>query len=177
MFTVFPRLEQRSIPSITHRRKTMPMRSSALLAVLALFVSGCFPQGDRWTAARPQTAPANGRVTYRDEPLAGAIVVFQPVAPGGIGASSVTDSQGRFQLSTFPPQLGVVPGEYQVSISKTGPPGGLAGGENPFGENSSDASIMVVSLIPTRYGFPTKSGLTANVPEGGTDALVFHLVD
>ncbi|MBA4031779.1 MAG: hypothetical protein C0478_12940 [Planctomyces sp.] len=172
-----PRLEPGAAQSIDHRGKATPMRCLLLVGVFMFFVSGCFPQGDRWTAARPQTAPANGRVTYRDEPLAGAIVVFQPVAPGGIGASSVTDSQGRFQLSTFPPQLGVVPGEYQVSISKTGPPGGSAGDENPLGENSSDASIMVVSLIPTRYGFPTKSGLTANVPAGGTDALVFLLVD
>lgn len=149
------------------------MRLNCLLAGALLVISGCGTQTDRWKQARPETTLASGIVNYRDHPLAGAIVVFQPLEAGGVGASALTDEQGAFELKTFPPDSGVVPGEYQVSVSKTGAPGTL-----PMPEPSADPDpIRVVSLIPERYGIPAKSGLKAIVPPEGTDALVFELKD
>src|SRR5579863_8429677 len=94
-------------------------RVYALPAVMALVVFGCGQQTDRWKDARPETAPASGVVTFQGEPLEGAVVVFQPTAPDGIGASALTDGEGKFELQTFPPDFGAVPGKYVVCITKT----------------------------------------------------------
>lgn len=140
-----------------------------LIVVVALMISGCGQQKDRWLAARPATAPARGEVTYLGKPLEGAIVVFQPTAPGGIGASAVTDAQGHFVLQTFPPALGAVPGRYSVSVMKTEMPTGGTGDPN------DPSPIQAISLIPEKYSVPTMSDLTATIPEEGTEDLVFHL--
>lgn len=134
-----------------------------------LVTSGCGMQKDRWLAARPATALARGEVTFQGKPLDGAIVVFQPIAPGGIGASAVTDLQGRFELSTFPPKTGAVPGRYTVSVMKTAMPSEVAGHED------DPSPIQAISLIPEKYAVPTMSELSANIPEDGTEDLVFHL--
>jgi hypothetical protein len=137
--------------------------------VALLVISGCGTQKDRWLAARPATALARGEVTFQGKPLDGAVVVFQPMAPGGIGASAVTDFQGKFELSTFPPKSGAVPGRYIVSVMKTAMPSEVPG-------HADDPSpIHAVSLIPEKYAVPTMSELNANIPEDGTEDLVFHL--
>lgn len=140
-----------------------------LIVAIALMIAGCGRQKDRWLAARPATAPARGEVTYLGKPLEGAIVVFQPAAPGGIGASAVTDAQGHFVLQTFPPTLGAVPGRYSVSVMKTEMPTGGTGDPN------DPSPIQAISLIPEKYSIPTISELTATIPEEGTEDLVFHL--
>lgn len=144
-------------------------RISILLAVMVLMACGCGRQKDRWLAARPATTLASGEVTFEGKPLEGAIVVFQPTAPGGIGASGMTDAQGKFELKTFPPESGAVPGAYSVSILKTAMPSGA--------NNNNDDSqpVLVVSVIPNKYSIPTESGLNAQIPEAGTEDLVFHL--
>ncbi len=140
-----------------------------LIVVAVLVIAGCGRQKDRWLAARPSTAPARGEVTFQGKPLEGAIVVFQPTAPGGIGASAVTDVQGKFELRTFPPDVGAVPGRYAVSVMKTAmPSGGTGGADDP-------SPIQAISLIPEKYALPTMSDLSANIPEEGTEDLVFHL--
>jgi hypothetical protein len=145
------------------------VRLQQILIVMSLVACGCGRQTDRWLAARPATAPASGEVTFGGKPLEGAIVIFQPTAPGGIGASALTDDKGGFKLQTFPPKLGAVPGTYSVSIMKTEmPPAGTA----PADEGGP---VLVVSAIPEKYAVPTESGLVAVIPESGTEDLVFHL--
>ncbi|HEY4259139.1 MAG TPA: hypothetical protein VGM98_03220 [Schlesneria sp.] len=137
--------------------------------LVALVITGCGRQKDRWLAARPATAPARGEVTFQGKPLEGAIVVFQPTAPGGIGASAVTDIQGKFELKTFPPAAGIVPGQYAVSVMKTAMPSEVPG------HTDDPSPIQTISLIPEKYAVPTMSELSANIPEDGTEDLVFHL--
>lgn len=97
--------------------------------------------------------------------------MFQPTAPGGIGASALTDSEGKFELKTFPPDLGAVPGTYSVTITKTEMPKQSAN----TGNADDPAPIFVVSVIPERYGISSKSDLTAEIPEEGTDTIAFDL--
>jgi hypothetical protein len=149
------------------------VRFQMLGVVMAVVVCGCGRQRDRWKDARPATTPTSGEVTFQGKPLGGAIVVFQPTAPGGIGASALTDEKGKFELRTFPPELGAVPGTYSVSVMKTEMPK-----QSGSVERDDDPSpIHVISVIPDRYGTPTDSGLMANIPEQGTDGLAFHLKD
>ena len=145
-------------------------RAQTWLVSVALIISGCGIETDPWKDARPDTAPASGIVTYEGEPLAGAVIVFQPTAPGGIGASALTDAEGRFELQTFPPEPGAVPGTYAVAVMKTEMPAAAA-----TGSAGDPDPIHVVSVIPEKYAIPANSGLTAEVPDGGTDTLDFDL--
>lgn len=147
------------------------VRADQLLALIVVVISGCGTQTDRWKDAPPETAPVSGVVTFQGEPLEGAIVVFQPNAPTGMGASAVTDDDGRFELRTFPPDLGAVPGRYTVSIMKTEI---LEPSDST--ENEDDPPpIRAISLIPEKYGIPTESKLSAEIPDEGIDSLVFDL--
>ena len=69
------------------------VRAQDLLALILMVMSGCGTETDRWKTGRPETAPVSGVVTFEGEPLEGAIVVFQPNAPTGMGASAVTDDE------------------------------------------------------------------------------------
>lgn len=146
-------------------------RAPMLLVVFAVGFCGCGKKSDRWKDARPATAPASGVVTLQGAPLEGAIVVFQPAAPGGIGASALTDAQGKFELKTFPPDLGAVPGKYAVTVMKTEMPKRPAGSANV----DDPDPVHVVSAIPEKYSNPALSDLTAEIPEAGTDKLAFDL--
>ncbi|MDB5338285.1 MAG: hypothetical protein JWN70_3904 [Planctomycetaceae bacterium] len=147
-------------------------RAQELLVVMTLVLSGCGEQADHWKDARPETAPASGMVTFDGEPLEGAVVVFQPTAPDGIGASALTDGEGKFELRTFPPELGAVPGKYAVSIMKTEMPKRPS---SSAGNVDDPEPIHVVSVIPQKYAIPTQSDLSAEIPESGTDTLDFEL--
>ena len=76
-----------------------------------------------------------------------------------------TDSNGRFELQTFEPQDGAVPGQYKIAVTKFEvidlPNGG----------------IKVTFFLPGMYRDPASSGLTAVVPPEGTNDLKLELVD
>lgn len=141
-----------------------------ILAVSLSIFSGCGTD-DRWKSKRPATVPAQGVVTYKNQPLSGAIVVFQPSVPEGVGASALTDQTGAFDLKAFPPDPGAVPGSYTVMILR------MDDADNrPTSEGGDDApAVLQKSLIPAKYGNPAQSGLKAEVPQAGTDSLRFDL--
>jgi hypothetical protein len=130
-------------------------------------ISGCGgPKSDR-----PSVVPARGRVTYRGEPVADAVLVFNPSTTDGFAASASTDPQGAFDLKTFPPESGAVPGTYSVAILKVSQ-------EDIYAEgNPKRGAAQPTSLIPARYGNPSKSGLQLEVPADGTDQLLIELTD
>ncbi|MCH8830716.1 MAG: carboxypeptidase regulatory-like domain-containing protein, partial [Planctomycetes bacterium] len=65
-----------------------------LLAFGLILVSGCSSDEDR-----PDTIPVSGTVMYKGKPVEGATVTFRnPEASRP--ASGVTDSKGKFQLTT-----------------------------------------------------------------------------
>ncbi|MGH7128300.1 MAG: hypothetical protein ACREJB_17495 [Planctomycetaceae bacterium] len=83
----------------------------------------------------------------------------------------MTDDAGRFELSTFPPELGAVPGQYRVTITKQV--------EDPahrdMADNEHGPSVSTKSVIPEKYADATQSGLTADVPPEGKDDFSFIL--
>jgi len=119
-------------------------------------------------------APVSGKVTMDDKPLVGATVAFQLPQPEGgkkksgvvTGAIGKTDSEGRFTLMVPTPKGnrdGAPVGKNKVTIS-------LAT-ETETG--SSKEPMMGPEQVPDRYN--TKSDLTFEVPEGGTDKANFDL--
>jgi hypothetical protein len=84
-----------------------------------------------------------------------------------LASQSVTDAQGRFELSThvgagkFKP--GIVPGKYSVAIAKL--------------DTASIATTLAPpkNLLPKKYADPKTSGLVAEVVEGRENDFEFPL--
>ena len=79
----------------------------ALHALMPL-ISGC---GE----SVPDTVSAGGTVSFNDKPLANASVNFIP--ENGKSANGVTDSQGKFTLTTFQPNDGAIVGTHKVTVT------------------------------------------------------------
>jgi hypothetical protein len=140
----------------------------SLLAVAILVVVGC---GGKDVGDRPTTMAAGGTVTYKGAPVEGASVTFSPEG-GGKAAVGKTDAQGAFTLMTFEPGDGAVAGKYTIIITKRT--------EQPEEENENSeapAAPPVKDLLPTKYGNPNTSKLTAEVTEGGENQFTFELTD
>lgn len=118
---------------------------------------------------RPQTFPVKGVVTMGGEPLAGATVMFNPVASGGSGAIALTDEQGRYKLTTFDSGDGAVAGEYRVAFVKTIYP--KQEGVDPMVAMSGDPK----NVLPLKFADSASSGFTATVVEGPDNTFDFSL--
>src|SRR5437867_12591753 len=57
-----------------------------------------------------------GTVTLDGKPFPGATVTFTPVEATGKPASGRSESDGGFQLTTFKPDDGALPGDYKVVV-------------------------------------------------------------
>src|SRR5438445_6013116 len=66
------------------------------------------------------TVKTGGSVTLEGKPVGGATVTFHPEKKEqGRVAAGLTDEDGVFQLQTFVPADGALPGDYRVTVIKT----------------------------------------------------------
>lgn len=146
-----------------------------LLSLLTVcLLQGCGGGSDRFLKNRPATVPADGVVTYKGQPLAGATIVLSPVGHEH-AAAAVTDGSGRFTLSAFPPQRGAVAGNYEVAITAIDV---LPMPELPEGVHAEDVKLPPPkSRIPQKYSNPKASGLRLEIPSGGKKDITFDLTD
>ncbi len=118
---------------------------------------GC---GDQQT----KTIRVRGVITLDDKPVKQAAVLFSPQA-GGRPATGITNEMGEFDLQTFGPSDGALPGTHIVTITLsevtgvTADPDGLSGEIAPEG-------MKVKWIVPERYSNPNTSGLSAEVKDG-----------
>lgn len=137
------------------------MRSLRLLTLCGLAVlMGCGSAEDKWKEGRLKTVPASGIVTLNGTPVADATVIFAPTNPTGVGCAAKSDANGKFELSTYPDELGAVPGSYTVMVNKIEVPP-LPGADGP----EVSGAVYAKHLIPKKYSDPTKSGLKADIPD------------
>lgn len=115
-----------------------------------------------------EIAPVAGRVTLRGQPIAGAVVTFQPISDsdGGLptvgGSTGTTDAQGNFTLWLVDSQKeGAMVGRHAVTIStgKSGP---------------ADNSRMTGELAPAAWRDGKK---TFDVEPSGTEKANFDLAE
>jgi hypothetical protein len=136
------------------------VNKSAIHWLLAAIVcGGC-------SSSATELPVVSGTVTFQGAPVEGAMVVFHP--PAGSEqqpAQAQTDAAGRFEMSTHVGQgeyqTGLAPGKYLVEIKKT--------------ELSGDFTRPPRHLLPEKYANVKTSGLSADVPPEGTEALAFVL--
>lgn len=140
---------------------------------LAVIGVGCGGAGeDKWAKDRPEVVDVEGVVTYQNQPVEGATVVFAPT-DGKHAASGLTDSSGRFTVSAFPNSEGAVPGSYKVTVTKLETPTGAEGG----GDGHSESAAVPKNLLPTKYAETAGTPLTADVPASGKTDFQFDLTD
>lgn len=128
---------------------------SSALAALCLTV-GC--------GTKSEYLPVEGRVFYKDKPLANGTVVFQPAdGPPSVGR---TTDDGIFKIEPNDRIKGARIGLNKVRISARAQP---ANGE-------SEVALGRL-LTPERYATFESSGLTAEVKPDGNEPFVFRLTD
>jgi len=135
----------------------MRRRAPATIAVLVLAcVSplGCGP-------SRPVTFPVKGTVTVGGKPVAGATVLFQPVA-GGVPGRGVTTDDGGFTLTTFESGDGAIGGRHRVAISKM-TLSGVEVTEDGVAAPVAAGEIRETWLTPRKYSSLDTSGLEVEV--------------
>lgn len=158
---------------------------AGVLSVLVLFSGGC---GGK---TRPKIIPVSGKVTYKGQPVSGAVVSFMGESSPR-SAVGKTNEQGEFTLTTYDSNDGAPVGKHAVSISK---PVKSAEGDSLDGADSGKktaqmmmqgasvrtkpkkAQSFVDSSIPVRYANPKDTGLSFEVIEGDENKFTIDLTD
>ncbi|MCC7475299.1 MAG: lipoprotein [Pirellulales bacterium] len=129
---------------------------SVILAFAVVVVAGCGPKG-------PLTIPVRGEVWYQGAALQNVpqgLVRYVPKSPDvGRQASGRIQPDGSFRLTTFQEGDGVVPGEYNISVT-------AYSSQAPTREQLESAAGAVPGpkrMIPEKYSDPLKSELTDSV--------------
>lgn len=128
-----------------------------------------------------KTYPVTGKVTYKGEPVADAVVTFRSTGMGEtVAAAGRTDSSGHYALTTYKAEDGAVAGNNLVMISKTKTEGGdpsYSDVNSPTNYGKPMPKVTIKHLIPEKYSTVEKSGLTAQVKDSGTNDFPFELKD
>ena len=84
----------------------------SISVTVGIVLTGCS------NSSRLPTYPVTGTVTLQGKPVAGAAITFVPTGSEGEAASAITDSEGKYALTTWRAGDGARPGEYRVKVSK-----------------------------------------------------------
>ena len=128
---------------------------SSLLLLVGL--SGC--GGEVSGAPAQALVPVTGKITFKNQPLAGASVVFTPRGETlGTGAFGVTDEQGAYTLTHKTNAPGVEPGEYVVLVTRMALKDG-----SPIPEGQSAADVEAVQIVPSAFSDPASESAANKV--------------
>jgi len=121
--------------------------------------------------------PVSGEVIYGGKPVQEAKVMFlSPESPRT--ASSLTDSQGRFDLTTFSKGDGAAIGEHKVAISSfTDEAVAKLSNAQQAALGRGEKIAGLPTNLPARYSSFDKSGLVASVKADGQNHFRFELKD
>lgn len=147
------------------------LASSLAVCVLLIGCSG----GKKEDPNRPARSPVSGKVTLQGAPVERATVTLRPVN-GNHSALALTDAAGRYVLGTFDKADGVVPGEYEVTITKLAPG---TGGSQPAPDdpnyNPNVKPEPPQHQLPEKYADPKTSNLKASISTAPNNSLDFDL--
>jgi hypothetical protein len=130
----------------------------------------------------PKTVSVSGKITYKDQPLAGAEVGFVSKFDNKdvLAARGVTNDSGEFTLSTYiDPQHevgGATPGDFVVIVSKIEKMDQQKIMEQ-FSTSNPSMEGLLKKLVPQKYTDAKDSPLTASVAVGASNRFEFKLED
>jgi hypothetical protein len=177
-----------ALRKVTKTMIRLRAKAGLTLAFSLLMVAGC---GDSGPKEAP-VAKAKGIVTYQGKAVAGATVTFTKEGASRTG-SGVTNSEGRFEISTYANNDGAIIGDNVVTVIKktadasSAPPvqpktpeemakamEKFSAGQQAAAETKKESG----SDIPAKYGSPATSGLKAIVSsDASKNDYKFDLVD
>jgi hypothetical protein len=111
-----------------------------------------------------------GKVTYRDAPVATGSVIFQNAA-GTVAMSANLNPDGTYQVKSAD-RNGLPPGQYKVAIN----PGSIGSGEVVLATNPGQAPAGPPP-VPSKYHSTETSGLSITVAAGDNPSFDFALTD
>lgn len=135
-----------------------------VMVVLAATALGCGSS----TPAGPALVPAEGILTLKEKPLAGATVFFYPEDQTGASCGGNTDETGKFTLWTNA-KSGAAPGRYRVTVKcytkKDGSP--LIFTEQERANGIDEEQLITAGLaklaVPSKYVHKDTTTLTAEI--------------
>src|SRR5688500_2528437 len=137
-----------------------------LLAAVLTTLAGC---------ERAGVVPVKGTVHYEGQPLPKASVTFLTQDSSGRDAHGFTDENGVFQLTTFEPNDGALPGKYKVIVQVAPEVDTSVIATTPT-EAQSAAPVKPKAggiVIPPQYSQPDQTTLVQEIP--ATGEIVFDL--
>ncbi len=127
------------------------LKTTTLGLAASLFAAGC--GGDDG----PLLGTVAGRITLDDQPLANAVVKFQPVDTEGTYSAGRTDEDGYYHLRYTRDRNGAMVGAHRVSVSTAA----------PDAEDELGNPRPVPERIPVQYN--VESTLIHEVAAGNND--------
>jgi hypothetical protein len=139
-------------------------RRPLALVALILLAAGC---GEKYPPRLPVQA-VKGRVTYRGNPAAAALLTFVPVGnpdPNALRPFAVSGDDGGFTLGSYAAGDGAPTGEYVVLVTWAGPKKGPKGDgkESSVNEGLVHEEGQMRDFLAGRYRDPKISPLRVTI--------------
>lgn len=140
------------------------------LCVLPVGLTGC------GGTSEPKIVPVSGVVTLNGVAVEGATVTFLPDDSTHSPATSKTDENGKFQLTTKTFGDGAMIGTHKIKVTQYS----TGVGKSPYDEDFASTNVeelpepVTTNAMPEKYALVTTSGLTFEVvdsEEGNTVQL------
>ncbi len=156
------------------------------LSTFSLSFLGCGGDG------LPKRVPVTGTVTHNGKAVEAATVSFHGEGAPRV-ASGVTDSSGKFTLTTYTANDGAIPGNHTVTVVKldkgavqgadaaqdgnanADPEAGGAAYAKAMALAAKDAKQGAKDMLPPIYADPTRSPLKQTVSESGANNFTIEL--
>lgn len=121
-------------------------------AVCAIAIAGCSDA----KPARTPVHPIKGTITFKGQPIPGALVALHPKTPleGTPRPRASVNREGGFEVSTYDGGDGAPEGEYTLTVIWYKP------------IKNGDDVVSGPNVLPAKYGRPESSDLTISVKPG-----------
>jgi 5-hydroxyisourate hydrolase-like protein (transthyretin family) len=121
--------------------------------------------------------PASGTIEYDGKPMGGICIVLTPTisSPSVYIGTAVSNENGIFTIRTLE-QYGILPGNYNVSFSKTTSiTTSDSGNQDPNAMDYTPPVIITKQELPDQYLSSETSGITVTIPSTGDQNIRFQL--
>jgi len=131
------------------------------IAVTAVALVGC----SQATSNRTPVYPAKGTITFKGQPISGALVALHPKTPvaGTPNPRANVEKDGAFNVSTYVTADGAPEGDYTLTVLWYKPV-----------KKGTDV-VSGPNVIPAKYANPNTSNLVVSIKQGENDLPAISL--